>query len=94
MDAALRARVGPYTPAPREFFVEIDHHDPMVMRTHGYHWFDKVQMAHRPHPSPIRQGPLLYNIFVTRTEGHATGWEEMMLHAGMFDARPRSRELI
>jgi uncharacterized protein (DUF885 family) len=66
----------------------------MVMRTHGYHWFDKVQMANRPHPSPIRQGPLLYNIFVTRTEGLATGWEEMMLHAGMFDARPRSRELI
>jgi uncharacterized protein (DUF885 family) len=94
LEAALRARVGPYTPSPREFFVEIDHHDPMVMRTHGYHWFDKVQMAHRPHPSPIRQGPLLYNIFVTRTEGHATGWEEMMLHAGMFDARPRSRELI
>jgi len=94
MDAALRARVGAYTPAPREFFVEIDHHDPMVMRTHGYHWFDKVQMANRPHPSPVRRGPLLYNIFVTRTEGHATGWEEMMLHAGMFDARPRSRELV
>jgi hypothetical protein len=94
MDPALRARVGPYVPPPREFFVEIDHHDPMVMRTHGYHWFDKVEMAHRPHPSPVRQGPLLYNIFVTRTEGHATGWEEMMLHAGMFDTRPRSRELI
>src|SRR5262249_30509560 len=30
----------------------------------------------------------------TRTEGHGTGWEEMMLQAGMFDARPRSRELI
>ena len=44
--------------------------------------------------SPIRRGPLLYNIFITRTEGHATGWEEMMLQAGMFDARPRSRELI
>jgi len=94
MDPALRARVGPYAPPPREFFVEIDHHDPMVMRTHGYHWFDKVEMANRPHPSPVRQGPLLYNIFVTRTEGHATGWEELMLHAGMFDARPRSRELI
>src|SRR5256885_15273733 len=44
--------------------------------------------------SPIRRGPLLYNIFNTRTEGHATGWEEMMLQAGMFDARPRARELI
>jgi hypothetical protein len=94
MDAALRARVGRFTPAPREFFGEVDHHDPQVMRTHGYHWFDKARMAHDPHPSPIRQGPLLYNIFITRTEGHATAWEELMLEAGMFDRHPRSRELI
>ena len=47
-----------------------------------------------PHPSPIRRVPLLYNIFNTRTEGHATGWEELMLQAGMFDARPRARELV
>lgn len=94
MDPALRARVGTYSAAPREFFGEVDHHDPQVMRTHGYHWFDKARMVHDPHPSPIRKGPLLYNIFITRTEGHATGWEEMMLEAGMFDGRPRSRELI
>jgi uncharacterized protein (DUF885 family) len=94
MDPALRVRVGRYAPAPREFFGEVDHHDPQVMRTHGYHWFDKARMAQDPHSSPIRRGPLLYNIFISRTEGHATGWEEMMLHAGMFDARPRSRELI
>jgi uncharacterized protein DUF885 len=94
MDPALRERVGRYTPEPREFFTEVDHHDPQVMRTHGYHWFDKARMANDPHPSPIRRGPLLYNIFITRTEGHATGWEEMMLDAGMFDSRPRSRELI
>jgi Bacterial protein of unknown function (DUF885) len=94
MGSALRARVGTYSPPPREFFGEIDHHDPQVMRTHGYHWFDKARMARQPHASPIRRGPLLYNIFVTRTEGHATGWEEMMLTAGMFGARPRSRELI
>jgi uncharacterized protein (DUF885 family) len=65
-----------------------------VMRTHGYHWFDLARMQHDPHPSPIRRGPLLYNIFNTRTEGHATGWEELMLQAGMFDRRPRARELI
>jgi len=51
-------------------------------------------MAKDPHRNPIRRGALLYNMFITRTEGHATGWEEMMLQAGMFDARPRSRELI
>jgi hypothetical protein len=94
MDAALRARIGAFSPGPREFFTEVDYRDPVVMRTHGYHWFEKKQMAAAPHPDPIRRGPLLYNIFDTRTEGLATGWEEMMMLAGMFDARPRSRELI
>jgi uncharacterized protein (DUF885 family) len=94
MDPAIRARLGRYSAGPREFFGEVDHHDPQVMRTHGYHWFDKARMVNEPHASPIRRGPLLYNIFITRTEGHATGWEEMMLEAGMFDHRPRSRELI
>jgi hypothetical protein len=94
MDAALRARIGRFRSGPLEFFTQVDYRDPEVMRTHGYHWFDKAEMAHRPHASVIRRGPLLYNIFITRTEGHATGWEEMMMHAGMFDARPRTRELI
>jgi hypothetical protein len=94
MGPALEARVGRFTPGPREFFTEVDYRDPEVMRTHGYHWFDLGRMANEPHRSPIRRGPLLYNIFNTRTEGHATGWEEMMLHAGMFDGRPRARELI
>ncbi|HSL23876.1 MAG TPA: DUF885 family protein [Vicinamibacterales bacterium] len=94
MDEALRARIGRFSPGPREFFTEIDYRDPVIMRTHGYHWFDLARMRHDPHPSPIRRGPLLYNIFNTRTEGLATGWEEMMLQAGMFDQRPRSRELI
>ena len=94
MEPALRARTGRFSTGPREFFTEVDYRDPQVMRTHGYHWFDKGRMVHLPHSSPIRRGALLYNIFITRTEGLATGWEEMMMHAGMFDARPRSRELI
>jgi hypothetical protein len=94
MEPALRARIGTFNPGPREFFSEVDYRDRQIMRTHDYHWFDLAQMAKDPHANPIRRGPLLYNIFITRTEGHATGWEEMMLQAGMFDARPRSRELI
>jgi hypothetical protein len=94
MEPALCARVGSFSPGPREFFGEVEYRDPEVMRTHGYHWFDKAWMARLPHPSPIRRGPLLYNIFNTRTEGHATGWEELMMQAGMFDARPRVRELV
>jgi hypothetical protein len=94
MDPALRAKVGAFSPGPREFFGEVDYRDPELMRTHGYHWFDKARMVHDPHPSPIRRGALLYNIFNTRTEGHATGWEELMVQAGMFDTRPRTRELL
>jgi len=94
MDPALRARIGSFRSGPREFFSELDYRDPELMRTHAYHWFDKGRMVHQPHASPIRRGALLYNIFNTRTEGHATGWEELMTQAGMFDARPRTRELF
>jgi uncharacterized protein (DUF885 family) len=97
MDAALRARIGRYNAVPdsmREFFTHVDYRDPVVMRTHGYHWFDLARMANEPQASPIRRVPLLYNIFDERAEGLATGMEEMMLHAGLFDSRPRARELI
>lgn len=94
MEPGLRAHLGRFSPGPREFFGEIDARDPEVMRTHGFHWFDKGWMANVGHPSPIRKPALLYNIFNTRTEGFATAFEELMLEAGMFDARPRSRELI
>jgi Bacterial protein of unknown function (DUF885) len=94
MDGALRERVGHYAPPPREFFSEVDYRDPEVLRTHSYHWFDKGFLVHHPSADPIRRETLLYNIFNTRTEGHATGWEELMMQAGMVDARPRSRELV
>jgi hypothetical protein len=94
MDGALRARIGSFSAGPREFFTEVDYRDPVAMRTHGLHWFDLGQMVHAPHADPIRRGPLLYNIFVTRTEGFATGWEEIAMQAGLFDKSPRSRELI
>ncbi|HWP36829.1 MAG TPA: DUF885 family protein [Gemmatimonadales bacterium] len=95
MDQALRERLGQFSPAePREFFSEVDYRAPVIMRTHGYHWFDLARMAREPHASPIRRGALLYNIFDTRAEGLATGMEEMMMHAGLLDSRPRARELI
>ena len=94
MDPGLRSRLGSFSPGPREFFGEVDARDPVVMRTHGFHWFDKGWMANVSHPSPIRKVAQLYNLFATRTEGFATAFEELMLQAGMFDARPRSRELI
>lgn len=96
MDAALRARIGSFIPADglRGFFSEITYRDPLVMRTHHYHWIDLARMREEPNESPIRRIPLFYNIFDGRAEGMATGMEEMMMHAGLLDDRPRARELV
>jgi uncharacterized protein (DUF885 family) len=51
-------------------------------------------MARDPHPSPIRRVPLLYNIWDSRAEGLATAMEELLLQAGLFDKRPRGKELV
>ena len=99
MDQALRERIGSFSLPSRDdglrgFFAEVEYRDGEVMRTHGYHWFDLARMKYEPHESPIRRVPALYNIYDGRSEGMATGVEEMMMHAGAFDDRPRSRELI
>ena len=94
MEPALRARLGKFDPGPRHFFAQVDSRDPEIMRTHDYHWFDKAWMVQEPPANPIRRDVRLHNIDNTRTEGLATGWEELMMQAGMLDARPRSRELI
>lgn len=95
MDPALRARGGSFAPPERrDFFAQVDFRDPLVMRCHGTHWFDRARGERQPHPSPIRSLPLLYNIWDNRAEGLATAMEEMMMTAGLFDAQPRSRELV
>ena len=98
MDPALRAVNGQFTPAApdevRNFFSEVTYRDPLAMRTHMHHWIELARKRENPHPSPIRRVASLYNIWDARSEGLATGVEEMMMHAGLFDARPRTRELI
>jgi len=95
IEPALRAQMGEFVPAEkRHFFYTVSHHDLLALWTHWYHWFDLARMETDPHPSPIRRGPLLYNIFDSRSEGMATGFEEMVMHAGLFDDNPRSRELV
>jgi len=96
MEPALRARVGRFSPTEglRGFFSEISYRDPLTMRNHDVHWIDLARVANEPHESPIRRASPLYNIYDNRSEGLATGFEEWMMHAGLFDERPRGRELI
>jgi hypothetical protein len=95
MERALRERTAPFTPpGSRNFFAEITHRDPIPLWTHLYHWWDNMRIRVAPHASPIRRGPLLYNVWMSRAEGMATSMEEWMMHAGLYDDSPRSRELV
>jgi len=92
---ALEAHKGSFVAEEkRHFFWITAHYDPAPLFTHFYHWFELARMDLEPHPSPVRQGALLYNIFDSRNEGTATGVEEMFMHAGLYDDSPRSRELV
>lgn len=77
-----------------DYFARVESLDPMPLKCHSMHWLDKQMMAKDPHPSPIRRVPLLYNIWDSRAEGLATAMEELMLQAGLFDRRPRAKELV
>ena len=98
MDPALRAKNGTFAPAApgeiRNFFSEVNYRDPVVMRSHLHHWIELATIVEAPHASPVRRVPSLYNIWDARSEGLATGMEEMAMHAGLFAGKPRSRELV
>jgi hypothetical protein len=95
MERAMRERTAPFAPeASRNFFMQAMQRDPLPLWTHLYHWWDNMRMRVAPHPSPIRRGPLLYNVWMSRAEGMATAMEEWMMHAGLYDESPRSREIV
>jgi hypothetical protein len=94
-EGALRERMPRFAPAEtRNFFAQAQHREPNTLWAHMYHWWDLAQFEKQPHASPIRREPLLYNVWMTRSEGMATVNEEWMMHAGLFDDNPRAREII
>lgn len=95
MERALRERLTDFIPeARRNFFYQTTHRDPIPLWTHLYHWWDNMRIRVSPHASPIRSGPLLYNVWMSRAEGMATVMEEWMMHAGLYDQSPQSREIV
>lgn len=91
----LSPEIGIYTPPEnpenRCFFTIVDYHHCLPLRTHMVHWLEKQREKRNKHP--IRGVPLLYNIWDSRAEGLATGFEEVMLQTGLLDTTPRAREL-
>ena len=81
-------------PERRQFFAHVTHREPMLLYAHDYHWIDLARMRDEPHANPIRRAALLSNIWDSRAEGFATGFEELVMHAGLYDDNPRARELV
>ena len=95
MERALRERTAPFAPLEsRNFFMQATQRDPIPLWTHLYHWWDNMRIRVAPHASPIRRKALLYNVWMSRAEGMATAMEEWMMHAGLYDESPRSREIV
>lgn len=81
---------------PREnltFFQHVLVRDPLALQPHDFvgHSPDEARFEHENHP--IRRGYHLFHISGIRAEALATGIEEMLMHTGLMDERPRSREL-
>ena len=95
MERALRERMPTFVPpATANFFSQGTLRDPIPLWTHLWHWWDNARFREHPHASAIRRSPLLYNVWMSRSEGMATSMEEWMMHAGLYDSSPRSREIV
>jgi len=96
MRRAMLDHIGSYVADfdERSFFTQINMHDAMPMRPHMFHWIELAMLDNDPHERIIRSSLPLYNIYDGRSEGLATGLEEMMMAAGLMDDGPRAKELI
>jgi hypothetical protein len=92
---AMANQVGGYTPPEkRNFFTHGMALDPSGLFSHDYHWIELARRKYEPNPSQIRANVPLYDMYDSRSEGMATAVEELLLHAGLYDETPRSREIV
>jgi hypothetical protein len=95
MEPALRKHIGDFIPEEkRNFFANISFRAPAVLYSHSTHWFEIARLTEEPSTDELRREPLPYNIWMQRSEGLATGMEEMLMHAGLWDNEPRAKELV
>jgi uncharacterized protein (DUF885 family) len=92
---ALENEIGAFTPPDKRNFFSIGAaFDPTPLYSHFYHWIELAMRKHEPHKSPIRAAEPLYDLYDGRSEGMATAMEEILMHAGLYDEDPRSREIV
>jgi hypothetical protein len=92
---ALANEIGRYAPPEsRNFFGHGVALDPTPLYTHFYHWIELAMRKHEPVKSRIRAATPIFDMYADRSEGMATAAEELLMHAGLYDDSPRSREIV
>ncbi len=92
---ALDNEIGAYAPPEaRNFFGHGAARDPSALYSHFYHWIELARRKHEPGKNPIRAATPLYDIYDGRSEGVATGVEEMFMQTGLYADNPRGREIV
>ena len=77
----------------KDYFAHIQDRDPLPLMAHDFVGHGPDAERYRNDPRPIRGANRLYFISGVRAEAVATGMEEILMHAGLLDKRPRAREL-
>ncbi len=82
-------------PERHDYFFNFSHRESLPEETHECvgHFFDNLR--HQRDNRPIRGAQRLYEIDWIRSEGFAFALEELLMHAGYLDTRPRrGREIV
>ncbi len=77
----------------RDYFQHILDRDPLPLQPHDFVGHSPDAIRHNQDKRPIRGTRRLYFIDGIRAEALATGMEEILMHTGLLDKRPRAREL-
>jgi len=77
----------------KDYFAQVQDRDPLPLMPHDFIGHGPDAIRHRNDSRPIRGTTRLYFIDGVRAEAVATGMEEIMMHVGLLDKRPRAREL-
>lgn len=77
----------------RDYFANVQDRDPLPLMPHDFVGHSPDAIRHARDDRAIRGTSRLHFIDGTRAEAVATGMEEILMHTGLLDSRPRSREL-
>lgn len=77
----------------RDYFANVNDRDPMALMPHDMFGHSPDAARRARDDRPIRGAPRLYFVDAHRQDGWSTAVEQIFMHLGSLDDRPRSREL-